>query len=592
MNKYLLQTLQDMSSPQGNITLKIADAQQWMSKVRTDLEDKAETFSQALVNEAVVSYLGDLDNKSDEEGDDDDEDKADEDHEDPADPSGHQGNDDDDTDQPATGPSGGALTDPPPPSTSHSDPPAFKGNDDHPQGTGAAGGQQDTTALVMYKKRNTALVSSISKEMAISTMVSSTGAEMAKSTAMVSSSKGKEKATMGSTDSFTDANPWLHKEFHLAKQVQLREYLQADDMNTDMKKLAALFTVVMQVANSWKLVQYHDRTRCALPKHPVVIHVLDRVPEITIDDTLMPDPPALLYAMRMEETEIPRFYLALYPPHTKPADQLKYIQIVEQIGDWWAKAEELWKEWLTVINEVEQKKAVKEFCTAVGDFKAGMRAWKHHMQVVVKHTNALLQLNIATSKIPEKQIENLASNENTYREIGEILFEARIKANQPEPAGWLVTASHCHKLARARVTKGKKTLYYPQTKEWLPMTPYEQQVLVNEPELSGGEKQRVAIARAFLKAPRLLICDEATSALDSNTEAEILKTLKELSSGRTCVFVAHRLSTIMHCDKILVTDSGLIIEEGTHQALLNRRGVYASMWSLQESEERRKLAPK
>ncbi|MCO5582226.1 hypothetical protein L7F22_036118 [Adiantum nelumboides] len=111
-------------------------------------------------------------------------------------------------------------------------------------------------------------------------------------------------------------------------------------------------------------------------------------------------------------------------------------------------------------------------------------------------------------------------------------------------------------------------------------------------KLSGGEKQRVAIARAFLKAPRLLICDEATSALDSNTEAEILKTLKELSSGRTCVFVAHRLSTIMHCDKILVMDSGLIIEEGTHQALLNRRGVYASMWSLQESEERRKLAPK
>ncbi|KAI5084448.1 hypothetical protein GOP47_0000617 [Adiantum capillus-veneris] len=73
-------------------------------------------------------------------------------------------------------------------------------------------------------------------------------------------------------------------------------------------------------------------------------------------------------------------------------------------------------------------------------------------------------------------------------------------------------------------------------------------------KLSGGEKQRVAIARAFLKAPRLLICDEATSALDSNTEAEILKTLKELSSGRTCVFVAHRLSTIMHCDKILVMD--------------------------------------
>ncbi|MCO5564339.1 hypothetical protein L7F22_017999 [Adiantum nelumboides] len=86
MNKYLLQTLQDINTPQVNITLKIPDAQQWMSKVRTDLEDKAETFTQALVNEAIVSYLGDLDNKSDEEGDDDDEDKADEDHEDPTGP--------------------------------------------------------------------------------------------------------------------------------------------------------------------------------------------------------------------------------------------------------------------------------------------------------------------------------------------------------------------------------------------------------------------------------------------------------------------------------------------------------------------------
>ncbi|MCO5575397.1 hypothetical protein L7F22_029198 [Adiantum nelumboides] len=190
-----------------------------------DLEDKAKTFTQALVNEAVVSYLGDLDNISDEEGDDDGEDKADEDHEDPAGISGHQGGDDDhdDADQPGTGPSRGTSTDPPPPSTSLTDPPASKGTDDHPQGTGAAGGQQDTTALVTYKKRNAALVPSTSKEMAISTMVSSTGAEMAKSTAMVSSSKGKEKATIGSIDSFNDANPWLHKEFHLAKQLAKQE---------------------------------------------------------------------------------------------------------------------------------------------------------------------------------------------------------------------------------------------------------------------------------------------------------------------------------------------------------------------------------
>ncbi|MCO5548584.1 hypothetical protein L7F22_002044 [Adiantum nelumboides] len=397
-------------------------------------------LSMAPVNEAVVSYLGDLDNKSDEEGDDDDdEDKADEDHEDLAGPSGHQGNDDDndDTDQQAMGPYGSASIDPPPPSTSHSNPPAPKGNDDHPQGTGAAGGQQDITTLVTYKKRITTLVSSTSKEMAISTMVSSTGAEMAKSTAMVPSSKGKEKATEGKTDSF---NPWLHKEFHLAKQVQLREYLQADDMNTDMKKLAALSTGENDI-----FVNYFE---------------------------FMPDPPALLYAMRMEETELPRFYPALYPPHTQPADQLTYIQIVEKIGDWWEKGEGLWKEWLIVLNEVEQKKTVKEFCTAVGEFKAGMRAWKCHMQGDRR-----------------------------------ILFEARVKANQPEPAGWLATASHCHKLARARVTKGKKTLYYPQTKEWLPMTPYEQQVLVEELEVL----KQTAVYKIIKKQTAAQAMEAATS---------------------------------------------------------------------------------
>ncbi|XP_024541732.1 ABC transporter B family member 23, mitochondrial [Selaginella moellendorffii] len=108
-------------------------------------------------------------------------------------------------------------------------------------------------------------------------------------------------------------------------------------------------------------------------------------------------------------------------------------------------------------------------------------------------------------------------------------------------------------------------------------------------KLSGGEKQRVAIARAFLKAPRLLVCDEATSALDSTTEAAILNSLKELATGRTCVFVAHRLSTIMHCDKILVLDAGVIVEQGTHHKLLEMKGMYSRMWALQESESQRKL---
>lgn len=109
-------------------------------------------------------------------------------------------------------------------------------------------------------------------------------------------------------------------------------------------------------------------------------------------------------------------------------------------------------------------------------------------------------------------------------------------------------------------------------------------------KLSGGEKQRVAIARAFLRGPRLLICDEATSALDSSTEASILQSLKELASGRTCVFVAHRLSTIMHCDKIMVFDDGRIVEEGTHQKLLAMGRIYANMWSLQEAQNDEKCS--
>ncbi|MCO5582082.1 hypothetical protein L7F22_035973 [Adiantum nelumboides] len=110
---------------------------------------------------------------------------------------------------------------------------------------------------------------------------------------------------------------------------------------------------------------------------------------------LMPDPPALLYVMQMEEAELPRFYPALCPPYTEPADQLTYIQIVEQIGDWWEKAEGLWKEWITVINEVEQKKTVKEFKTLVGEFKAGMQSWKRHMQDFWLETIELLSDSIS-----------------------------------------------------------------------------------------------------------------------------------------------------------------------------------------------------
>eukprot|EP01100_Stratorugosa_tubuloviscum_P007629 TRINITY_DN3151_c0_g4_i1.p1 TRINITY_DN3151_c0_g4~~TRINITY_DN3151_c0_g4_i1.p1 ORF type:complete len:671 (-),score=295.64 TRINITY_DN3151_c0_g4_i1:57-2024(-) len=102
--------------------------------------------------------------------------------------------------------------------------------------------------------------------------------------------------------------------------------------------------------------------------------------------------------------------------------------------------------------------------------------------------------------------------------------------------------------------------------------------------LSGGEKQRVAIARTILKAPPILILDEATSALDSRTEREIQTSLREVSTGRTCLVIAHRLSTIIHADQILVLKNGEIAERGTHQQLLSiPSGEYKRMWEEQST---------
>ena len=89
-------------------------------------------------------------------------------------------------------------------------------------------------------------------------------------------------------------------------------------------------------------------------------------------------------------------------------------------------------------------------------------------------------------------------------------------------------------------------------------------------KLSGGEKQRVALARTFLKSPRILLCDEATSALDSATDSDIMGELHSLAQGRTAIFVAHRLSTAMQCDQIVVMDGGRAVEVGTHDELLAR----------------------
>ncbi len=104
-------------------------------------------------------------------------------------------------------------------------------------------------------------------------------------------------------------------------------------------------------------------------------------------------------------------------------------------------------------------------------------------------------------------------------------------------------------------------------------------------KLSGGEKQRVAIARTMLKAPPILVLDEATSALDSFTEREIQDALDRVSRGRTTLVIAHRLSTVVGADEILVLVKGVIAERGTHTELLARRGVYSAMWNRQRQAD-------
>jgi ATP-binding cassette subfamily B protein len=108
-------------------------------------------------------------------------------------------------------------------------------------------------------------------------------------------------------------------------------------------------------------------------------------------------------------------------------------------------------------------------------------------------------------------------------------------------------------------------------------------------KLSGGEKQRVAIARTILKAPDILILDEATSALDTKTERDIQSALDAVSANRTTLVIAHRLSTVINADEIIVLREGLIAERGRHSELLAKDGLYAQMWNRQreatEAEE-------
>jgi ATP-binding cassette subfamily B multidrug efflux pump len=110
---------------------------------------------------------------------------------------------------------------------------------------------------------------------------------------------------------------------------------------------------------------------------------------------------------------------------------------------------------------------------------------------------------------------------------------------------------------------------------------YEAHVGERGVKLSGGQRQRIAIARVLLKNAPILVLDEATSALDSEVEAAIQESLYDLMEGKTVIAIAHRLSTIAAMDRLVVMDEGRIIEEGSHHQLLQRRGLYAELWTRQ-----------